>query len=86
MINLNSTNPAINPYQRKTGVRTYFQAIWDTINFTDFVLEIYYALKFFVDFMRGKPGTRAESTKLQQTLVSPIPTRFPFTIYRWEIF
>ncbi|CAD6587708.1 MAG: hypothetical protein TREMPRED_004830 [Tremellales sp. Tagirdzhanova-0007] len=63
------TNPVMNPYQRPTGVKTYFQAIWDTINLSDFAFELYYALKFFVDFVRGKPGTHAESTKLQRTFM-----------------
>ena len=67
MTDIRSTNPVMNPYQRPTGWKTYFQAIWDTINLSDFAFEIYYALKFFVDFVRGKPGTHAESTKLQRT-------------------
>ncbi len=65
-----STDPRINPYQRPTGTKTYFQAIWDTINLTDFGLEIYYALKFFFDYFRGKPGTHGTSTKLQKMFVT----------------
>ncbi|WVR05565.1 hypothetical protein IAU60_002584 [Kwoniella sp. DSM 27419] len=63
------TDPAKNPYQRKTSVKTYFQAIWDTINLSDFAVEIYRACKFFVDYLRGKPGTHSHPTKLQQTFM-----------------
>lgn len=64
---LRSTNPKINPVQRPTGFKTYCQAIWDTINLTDFVLEIWHALVFFVNYMRGKPGTRGHTTQFQKT-------------------
>ncbi|WRT66011.1 uncharacterized protein IL334_002962 [Kwoniella shivajii] len=62
------TDPLKNPYQRKTGFKTYCQAIWDTINLLDFCVEIYLACKFFVDFIRGKPGTHS-STKIQRTFM-----------------
>ncbi|WWD18220.1 hypothetical protein CI109_102670 [Kwoniella shandongensis] len=58
-----------NPHQRKTGFKTYCQAIWDTINLSDFFVEIYYACKFFVDYIRGVPGTHSSSTKLQRTFM-----------------
>ena len=64
-----STNTAMNPIQRPTGWRTYFQAIWDTINLSDFGLEIWLAIKFFFNFLRGKEGTRSQPTKMQQTCV-----------------
>ena len=59
----------MNPIQRPTGWRTYFQAIWDTINLSDFGLEIWLAIKFFFNFLRGKEGTRSQPTKMQQTCV-----------------
>ena len=62
-----STKSKINPYQRPTSYRTYFQAIWDTINLSDFCLEIWRAIKFFVDYVRGKPGTHGDATMLQKT-------------------
>ncbi|GFZ43421.1 hypothetical protein JCM24511_01141 [Saitozyma sp. JCM 24511] len=65
------TNPKINPVQRPTGFKTYCQAIWDTINLTDFVLEIWHALVFFVNYMRGKPGTRGHTTQFQKTFMPP---------------
>ena len=64
-----STNPSINPYQRKTSFKTYLQAIWDTINLSDFAREIYLACKFFIDFLRGVPGTHSQPTKMQQTFM-----------------
>lgn len=62
-----STDPQKNPYQRATNFKTYLQAIWDTINLSDFFSEIYLACKFFVDYARGKPGTHSGATKLQKT-------------------
>ncbi|EIW65413.1 hypothetical protein TREMEDRAFT_36313, partial [Tremella mesenterica DSM 1558] len=61
------TSTKMNPYQRKTGVATYFQAIWDTINLSDFALELYRACKFFIDYLRGKPGTHGAPTMMQKT-------------------
>ncbi|ORY23937.1 organic solute transporter Ostalpha-domain-containing protein [Naematelia encephala] len=63
------TNRQLNRIQRQTGWKTYFQAIWDTINLADFLLELWFAVKFFFDFMRGKPGTRATSSKFQMTFM-----------------
>ncbi|KAK8865604.1 hypothetical protein IAR55_000748 [Kwoniella newhampshirensis] len=63
------TDRAKNPRQRETGFKTYCQAIWDTINLADFFVEIYLACKFFVDYMRGVPGTHSSSTKLQRTFM-----------------
>ncbi|WVF71006.1 hypothetical protein IAT40_005802 [Kwoniella sp. CBS 6097] len=63
------TDPVKNPYQRKTGIKTYFQAIWDTINLSDFAIEIYLSCKFLVDYIRGKPGTHSRPTKLQSTFI-----------------
>ncbi|WWC88208.1 uncharacterized protein L201_003113 [Kwoniella dendrophila CBS 6074] len=63
------TDPLKNPHQRHTSFKTYLQAIWDTINLSDFGLEIYLACKFLVDYIRGKPGTHSSSTKLQRTFM-----------------
>ncbi|KIR30611.1 hypothetical protein I309_00749 [Cryptococcus deuterogattii LA55] len=63
------TDPQKNPYQRATNFNTYLQAIWDTINLSDFFSEIYLACKFFVDYARGKPGTHSGATKLQKTFM-----------------
>jgi len=64
-----STDPKMNPAQRPTGWGTYFQAIWDTVNLSDFGIEIWLAIKFFFNFLRGVEGTRSQPTKMQQTWV-----------------
>ncbi|WVQ71333.1 hypothetical protein IAR50_000861 [Cryptococcus sp. DSM 104548] len=61
------TDPEKNPHQRETNFKTYLQAIWDTINLSDFAIEVYRACKFFVNYARGVPGTHSDSTKLQRT-------------------
>ncbi|KAL4064689.1 organic solute transporter Ostalpha-domain-containing protein [Scleroderma yunnanense] len=33
--------------------------LWDSINYTDFAVEIFGSLKFFVAYIRGKPSTRS---------------------------
>ncbi|PFH53611.1 hypothetical protein AMATHDRAFT_137523 [Amanita thiersii Skay4041] len=42
-----------------TGV---WRPLWDSINFSDFVREIASSIKFYVDYIRGKPGTRSQLT------------------------
>ncbi|KAL4248976.1 Organic solute transporter Ostalpha-domain-containing protein [Abortiporus biennis] len=34
-----------------------WRPLWDSINYWDFLIEIYGSLKFFVDYARGKPNT-----------------------------
>ncbi|TYJ53631.1 hypothetical protein B9479_005718 [Cryptococcus floricola] len=63
------TDPSKNPHQRETNFRTYLQAIWDTVNLSDFGVEVYRACRFFVNYARGKPGTHSESTMLQRTFM-----------------
>ncbi|KAG8980694.1 hypothetical protein FRB93_009067 [Tulasnella sp. JGI-2019a] len=40
--------------------RSAWKAIWDSINYSDFVFEIYTSCKFFWNYMRGKPETRSQ--------------------------
>lgn len=40
---------------RKTSI---WRPLWDSINYSDFVVEIVGSLKFYFDASRGKPGTR----------------------------
>ncbi|ODN83994.1 hypothetical protein L202_00029 [Cryptococcus amylolentus CBS 6039] len=63
------TDPSKNPHQRETNFKTYLQAIWDTVNLSDFGVEVYRACRFFVNYARGKPGTHSESTMLQRTFM-----------------
>ncbi|CAL1702876.1 unnamed protein product [Somion occarium] len=45
-----------NDYRVKGEARTsIWRPLWDSINYTDFAIEIYGSLKFFVDYFRGKP-------------------------------
>ncbi|OCB90250.1 DUF300-domain-containing protein [Sanghuangporus baumii] len=45
------------PY--KKGIRTGIgRPLLDSLNFSDFAAEIWGSLKFFIDYMRGKPGAR----------------------------
>jgi len=49
-----------NATQPKLGA---FQAIIDSINFSDFLAEIWRSLRFFFDYWRGKPGTRSSHSR-----------------------
>jgi len=40
---------------RKTSI---WRPLWDSINYSDFVMEIVGSLKYYFDASRGKPGTR----------------------------
>ena len=42
--------------QEKTSI---WRPLWDSINFSDFVYEIWTSLRFFFDYMRGKLHTRS---------------------------
>jgi hypothetical protein len=44
------------PGAPKTGI---FRPLWDSINFSDFVVEIWGSLKFFVDYAQHKPNTHS---------------------------
>jgi len=41
---------------KKTNI---FRALWDSINFSDFAVEIIREFKFFFDYLRNKPGTHS---------------------------
>ncbi|KAF8588171.1 DUF300-domain-containing protein [Ramaria rubella] len=45
--------------------RSAWRALWDSINFWDFVVETWTALKFFVDYARDKPGARSHAVKVR---------------------
>ncbi|KAF8515634.1 organic solute transporter Ostalpha-domain-containing protein [Gautieria morchelliformis] len=47
--------------------RSAWRALLDSINFWDFVVETWRALKFFVDFAFDKPGARSHSVKPKPT-------------------
>jgi len=45
------------PGARPTSI---WRPLWDSINISDFALEIWQSLKFFVDYMRGVPETHGQ--------------------------
>jgi len=52
-----------NEYRRKEGspATSIWRPIWDSINISDFIMEIISSLRFFVDYMRGKPFTSSKN-------------------------
>ncbi|KAJ3893147.1 DUF300-domain-containing protein [Lentinula edodes] len=40
-----------------------WRPLWDSINFSDFALEIWYSLKFFIAYIRGVPETHSRFAK-----------------------
>ena len=38
----------------------YLRFIWDVVWFGDFAMELWTATLFFIDYLRGKPGTRSK--------------------------
>jgi len=51
-----------NEYTRKEGSppTSIWTPLWDSINYTDFILEIISSLHFFVDYIQGKPFTHSQ--------------------------
>ncbi|KZO97434.1 DUF300-domain-containing protein, partial [Calocera viscosa TUFC12733] len=61
--------PAKEYKQPGTVPTSIWRPLWDSINFSDFVWELWLSTKFFWDYMRGKPYARAkriENDKIQQ--------------------
>jgi hypothetical protein len=58
--------PASEYKSKGSGHTGILSPLWDSINYSDFVREIYTSLKFFVDYMRGKPDTRERKDELEQ--------------------
>ncbi|TDL18236.1 DUF300-domain-containing protein [Rickenella mellea] len=44
-----------------SGTTSIWKPLWDSINYTDFIREIFGSLKFFIDYIRCKPHTRGPS-------------------------
>ncbi|EGN97669.1 hypothetical protein SERLA73DRAFT_184469 [Serpula lacrymans var. lacrymans S7.3] len=54
----------VNEYKFKGGETTsIWRPLWDSINYTDFVIEIAGSLKFFFDCSRGKHPTRTQARR-----------------------
>ncbi|KAI0656125.1 DUF300-domain-containing protein [Cubamyces menziesii] len=41
-----------------------WRPLWDSINYSDFAIEIAGSLKFFIDYARGKPGTHGPRVQI----------------------
>jgi len=52
-------------YSRKEGspATSIWRPIWDSINISDFFQEIISSLRFYVDYMQGKPSTSSKSPR-----------------------
>jgi len=48
---------------RKVRTTSVWRPLWDSINFSDFALEIWSSFMFFVDYIRRKPYTRSRMQK-----------------------
>jgi len=46
---------------KKTSI---WRPLWDSINFSDFAVEIFGSFRFFFDYIRGKPATHAASSRI----------------------
>lgn len=55
MMRAYSWNEYVVPGAHKTSI---WRPLWDSINYTDFVLEIWATIKFYIDYAQNKPGTR----------------------------
>ncbi|KDQ10908.1 hypothetical protein BOTBODRAFT_177792 [Botryobasidium botryosum FD-172 SS1] len=51
------------PNGRKTSI---WRPLWDSINYSDFALEIWYSIKFYIDYARGKPHARSSKNDFDQ--------------------
>ncbi|KAI0073973.1 DUF300-domain-containing protein [Panus rudis PR-1116 ss-1] len=48
-----------NEYKSEGRPKTsIWRPLWDSINYADFFIEIFGSLKFYIDYLRGKPHTR----------------------------
>jgi hypothetical protein len=47
--------------RRKNKVTSIWRPLWDSINFSDFALEIWWSFAFFIDYALGKPHAHSSS-------------------------
>jgi len=52
-------------YTREQGspATSIWRPLWDSINISDFFMEIINSLRFYVDYMRGKPNTHSKGSR-----------------------
>ncbi|KAF9456290.1 DUF300-domain-containing protein [Collybia nuda] len=53
-------------YKLKPGAHptSIWRPLWDSINFSDFALEIIGSIRFFIEYTRGKPHTRGHGHRM----------------------
>jgi len=56
-------------YSRKEGAPPtgIWHPLWDSLNFSDFAVEIFGSLKFFVDYARGRPTAHGHGHRVPTT-------------------
>ncbi|TFK35664.1 organic solute transporter Ostalpha-domain-containing protein [Crucibulum laeve] len=59
-----------NEYKRKEGApaTSIWRPLWDSINYTDFVIEILGSFGFFADYLRGKPSAHGHGHRVETDL------------------
>ncbi|KAI8970724.1 organic solute transporter Ostalpha-domain-containing protein [Trametes punicea] len=55
-----------------------WRPIWDSINYSDFAIEILGSIKFFIDFARGKPGTHGPRVQVTDAETGKSYTKMDF--------
>ncbi|KAF9530748.1 organic solute transporter Ostalpha-domain-containing protein [Crepidotus variabilis] len=57
-------------YQRKKGMpaTSIWRPLWDSINFSDFAIEIASSFRFFFDYVRGKPSAHGHGHRITTDL------------------
>ncbi|KAI5121000.1 hypothetical protein M0805_000461 [Coniferiporia weirii] len=51
------------PYRSKEGKTSIGRPLLDSINYSDFAREIMSSIRFFIDYLRGKPGTHTPKSR-----------------------
>ncbi|KAI0367134.1 DUF300-domain-containing protein [Pilatotrama ljubarskyi] len=55
-----------------------WRPLWDSINYSDFAHEIAGSIRFFIDFFRGKPGTRGPRVEVTDSATGKTYTKMDF--------
>ncbi|KAF8993912.1 DUF300-domain-containing protein [Cyathus striatus] len=51
-----------------TPTTSIWRPLWDSINYTDFFLEIGTSIRFFIDYAKGKPSAHGHGHRVQNTI------------------
>ncbi|KAI0326498.1 DUF300-domain-containing protein [Cubamyces sp. BRFM 1775] len=55
-----------------------WRPLWDSINYSDFAIEIAGSLKFFIDYARGRPGTHGPRVQITDSQTGKTYTKMDF--------